>query len=269
MQLLIGAGLAGVALTIPTSRFLQLTPRLPLAARLQLRHARHRRRRFLHARTLQARPSLVCRNPQYLLSARDDHRAGIAHHPGRLHRKLPPACRPSTSRCRPKPAATVTAPLDPDSIVVTQQEGDLRLIASSKTVAIDLARRTPEEVNALLDTARTWNQAQGFYAGAASASSEEAGNDEPSWWQRSVVQKLETTLADLFGPERAEVESDAQVGNVGVVFFTLSGPVPPGEDVVVNFGRESGDTSIQLVEGDRFTYTEANWDRPFMAVIQL
>ena len=53
------------------------------------------------------------------------------------------------------------------------------------------------------------------------------------------------------------------------MFLTLSGPVPPGENIVVNFGRESGDTSIQLIEGERFTFTEANWNKPLMAVIQL
>jgi PAT family beta-lactamase induction signal transducer AmpG len=40
--------------------------------------------------------------------------------------------------------------------------------------------------------------------------------------------------------------------------------------VAVNLGLQDGDESLRLVEGtQRFTFTEANWDRPFAAVVQL
>jgi len=37
----------------------------------------------------------------------------------------------------------------------------------------------------------------------------------------------------------------------------------------MNFGRESGDNSISLVEGTRFVFSKENWEKPAMAVIQL
>ena len=49
MQLLLGAGLAGVALTIPAPHFFQLDARVFLAAGVQFGHARHRGGRLLHA----------------------------------------------------------------------------------------------------------------------------------------------------------------------------------------------------------------------------
>jgi len=38
---------------------------------------------------------------------------------------------------------------------------------------------------------------------------------------------------------------------------------------VLNFGRESGDNSISLIEGDRIVFTAENWDRAAMALVQL
>lgn len=268
MQLLIGAGLAGVALTIPASRFLQLTLAFfwllafssathDIAADgfYMLGLSKHDQAWFVGIRSTFYRLAMITGQGLLIILA-----GYIESSTG-----LPTV----DIQVQAQPSAAVAVPIHPDSIVVAQQEGPLRLIASSETVAIDLARRTPEEIKALLESARAWNQEQGFYAATASTSSDEAGPEGPSWWQRNVVEPLETTLTNLFGQERAEVQSDVQVGNAGVVFFTLSGPVPAGENVVVNFGRESGDTSIQLVEGDRFTFTEANWNRPLMAVIQL
>jgi PAT family beta-lactamase induction signal transducer AmpG len=46
-------------------------------------------------------------------------------------------------------------------------------------------------------------------------------------------------------------------------------PVPPGEEQVVQFGRTAGDSNFEVVEGDRFVVTEANWDQPFAAIVQV
>ena len=43
----------------------------------------------------------------------------------------------------------------------------------------------------------------------------------------------------------------------------------PDEKIVVNFGRQSGDKSISLIEGGRFEFTEQNWNEPVKTVIQL
>lgn len=67
MQLLIGAGLAGIAFTIPTEHFFQLTLAVFWLLAFSSGHTRHCCRRLLHAGTGLASASPVCRNPQYLL----------------------------------------------------------------------------------------------------------------------------------------------------------------------------------------------------------
>lgn len=143
------------------------------------------------------------------------------------------------------------------------ERGDLTLAASTAAVEVPLALRSTAEVAALIDRARAQNRAAGFYP-----PEREAGDGGgPSWWGRTVSGPLGEALTALFGEER---EASAVAGNVGVVAFRLSGPPPPGEEVAVNLGLDDGDEAIRLAEGgDRFTFTEANWDRPFAAVVQL
>ena len=144
------------------------------------------------------------------------------------------------------------------------ERGDLRLSASAPSLDIPLALRPSAEVDSLVAAARDANIAAGFYPVEETASGDDAG---PSWWARTVSGPLGRALEELFGAER-EAPSDV-AGNVGVVAFRLSGPPPPGESVAVNLGLDDGDQSLGLVEGgQRFTFTEANWDRPFLAVVQ-
>ena len=65
------------------------------------------------------------------------------------------------------------------------------------------------------------------------------------------------------------LRDDGMTGNVGIVYLYLSGEPAEGEEIVINFGREAGDNSISLVEGDRFVFNSSNWNTPAMAVIQL
>ncbi|WP_412062184.1 MFS transporter [Rubrivirga sp. IMCC45206] len=145
------------------------------------------------------------------------------------------------------------------------ERGDLTLSASADDLAIPLALRPTDETAALVAQAREANTAAGFYPvdeGPATS------DDGPSWFGRTISGPLGAALEAAFGTER-EAASDV-AGNVGVVAFRLSGPPPAGEEVAVNLGIEDGDQSLKLVEGgQRFTFTEANWDRPFLAVVQL
>jgi len=42
-----------------------------------------------------------------------------------------------------------------------------------------------------------------------------------------------------------------------------------GKDIVLNFGRETGDNSISLIEGDRLIFNSSNWSKTAVAIIQL
>ena len=183
---------------------------------------------------------------------------------------LPPLEIPIEAR----PGADEAGPVDPASIPATPQAGELRLVAHPATLIIPVAERTAEEAKAVIDRAKAWNREHGFIAVEKPV---EAKPAEASGWTRNVSAPLEEWLRGHFGRENKP--KPAAAGNTGVVAFTLSGKPPEGREIVVGFDRTksgleyvgfgAGDRGFRLAEGERFVFTAKNWDRPFLAVIQL
>lgn len=269
MQLVIGAGLAGVALTIPAPNFLKYTLAFMwLLAFSSATHdiaadgfymlglSQHDQAWFVGIRSTFYRAAMITgQGLLIILAGYIESSTGLAT---------------VSLDVQAHSRATVSATMHPDSLQPATDTAALRLVTVPSTIEINIAPRARAEVDSVLALARRWNSDHGFYPTVESASPSSASEtDEPSWWSRNVSQKLEGVLKSWFGPEQGAAAPIGEAGNVGVVYFQLTGPVPSGEQVVVNFGRDAGDVSIRLVEGERFTFTEENWDQPFMAVIQL
>ncbi|MDT7857053.1 hypothetical protein RQM47_10410 [Rubrivirga sp. S365] len=273
MQVLIGGGLAGVALTLPTDAWVQGS--LAFFWLLAFSSATHD----------------IAADGFYLL-ALDEHdqawyvgirstfyRAAIFAVSGAVP-FLAGALESSTGlgavdvEVR---AVEVAAPLAPGALPLGATErtaaagaarGDLALTASAPVLSLGIAPRDTAEVGAVLRRARSANAAAGFYAAEGGAAAGGAADDAgPSWWTRRVSDPLGRAIAGLFGDDAPPPSATA--GDLAVVALRLSGPPPPGEEVAVNLGLAGGDESLHLVEGgERFTFTAANWDRPFLAVVQ-
>jgi len=270
MQLIIGAGLAGVALTIPGPNFLKYSLAvLWLLAFSSATHdiaadgfymlglSEHDQAWFVGVRSTFYRIAMITGQGLLIMLA-----GYIETSTG-----LPPVA----VDVRVDPLVT-SAPLPhPDSLAFARPVGPMQVLPyPAAVVNIQAFPRSQAAVDSVLAFARGWNRAQGFYEAPGGATTAGGGGaEEPSWWSRVVVVPLESALTNWFGAEIPPAETDGRVGNIGVVYLTLSGAVPPGEEVVVNFGRSSGDNSIMLVEGERFIFTEANGNRPMVAVIQI
>jgi MFS transporter, PAT family, beta-lactamase induction signal transducer AmpG len=170
----------------------------------------------------------------------------------------------------------ISLPQHPSEVEIQGDEGELRLLTWPETVEISTGRVDSQVIDSIKLVAKNWNESQSFYqvsgVVAGSGSTTDSGENQDrnqSLWNKMVSSPLEGFLRRNFGPEVVPIADDGKVGNVGVIYFSLSGAPEPGEDVVVNFGRESGDNSISLVEGERFVFTSENWNRPVMTLIQL
>ena len=84
---------------------------------------------------------------------------------------------------------------------------------------------------------------------------------------REVARRLNSR--HWFGPKSLRSKTGDRAGDVAVVRMRVAQPVPPGEQQVVQFGQVAGDASFSAVEGERFVVTEANWNEPFAAVVQV
>jgi MFS transporter, PAT family, beta-lactamase induction signal transducer AmpG len=162
----------------------------------------------------------------------------------------------------------------PDSLTFDPvSNGDLRIITYPDILEISTERVQKEYADSLIAFSRRWNTSHNFYQAELldrqTGDARPATGMEASWWNRFVASPLESFLRRNFGPPEDEMLLEDTRGNLGVVYFRLSGPPPADEEVVVNFGRESGDTSISLIEGERFVITQNNWTQPVMTVIQI
>jgi len=63
-------------------------------------------------------------------------------------------------------------------------------------------------------------------------------------------------------------EAGKKVGNAALLYIALSSE-PEAEETVVTFGHGGGDKSIKLVSDTRFVFTKHDWMVPYVALIQL
>ena len=277
MQFILGAGLAGVALTIPASNFIRYTLAFFwLLAFSSATHdiaadgfymmalSRHQQAWFVGVRSTFFRLAMIVGQGVLVMVA------GYFE----TSTGLPPI----EVKLRAETGAPLMTELAPASVVINRPAGPLRILASVETVRIAPVPREKTEVASLVEQARSWNLEHGFYP------VEKVAGKKPSWWAENigvhwhslVSRPLENALRRSF-PKETKTPS-AQAGNLGAVYFHLSQPLAQGEKRVVSFGAEtkimsfsgkSGDKNIKLLEGERFTFTHENSDKPFIAVVQL
>jgi MFS transporter, PAT family, beta-lactamase induction signal transducer AmpG len=151
---------------------------------------------------------------------------------------------------------------DPSSMPPTESTRLQRVLLQQRDVSISLRDRSADEVRAIVDAVRVWNVDHGFYA----APEKEAAAEKADWaWKRS----LEDGIRRNFGPQRTEADMPELAGDVAIIYFRMANEVPAGQQQVVQFGWASGDQSFKVLEGERFVVTGANWSEPFAAVVQV
>jgi PAT family beta-lactamase induction signal transducer AmpG len=270
MQLLIGAGLAGVALTIPTSHFFQYT--LAFMWLLAFSSATHdiaadgfymlatterEQAFFVGIRSTFYRISMISGQGLLVILA-----GVIQSHTGLATVDL------RIEAIKGAQGLQKTNYLDYVALTkpATPMEGPLRLVPSSTQIEIAPEPADRDAVNAFLTRAREWNSTNGFTAvKQVSRGEEKKAKGSSSWWNRNISGPLAEFLRRHFGPEKKS-RGDA-VGNVGISYMQLS--KPPGQEIVVTVGLASGDKSISLAEGSRLIFDDQNWNKPAAVVFQL
>lgn len=267
-QLIVGAGLAGVALTIPVSGFFQYTLAFfwllafssathDIAADgfYMLGLSKHDQAFFVGIRSTFYRMAMITGQGLLIILA-----GYVESHTG-----LPPVEMQITAR----PGAAQQAFWPADSLTWQIDESiDNHLVFYPPSLGIVTAPRAQSEVDSLLALVKENNAAAGFGETEEQRARKQI-QQVPSWWQSNVVRPLENALRARFGRTSAAGPASQNAGNLGFLYFRLAKKPPANEEIVVNFGRVSGDNSINLVEGARFVFTENNWNKPFIAAIQL
>ncbi len=166
-----------------------------------------------------------------------------------------------------QPDETVES-VDPMDLGKDEKPGEMRMIIAPEELNIPLKKVTPEYADSVISAAKEWNISQGQpdpdqpkIAGVQQTQTATMDQDKggPNF--------LEKWLKKNFGVKKPEVTN--YTGNLGEVYFRLSKKPEKDETVVVTFGQDRGDKSIQLVHGLRFEFDRENWNKPVKAIIQL
>ena len=141
---------------------------------------------------------------------------------------------------------------------------ELSVVVSAAQLEISPEPRPKTEIVGLIAAAKQSNLTNQFTRLRQQTSSAKK-DDGPGWWTRSISKPLENFLRRHFGPEE-KAKSDV-AGNIGIVAIQLS--QPPGKEIIVTPAFKSGDKSISLAEGTRLVFDDSNWNKTALAVVQL
>ena len=267
IQLLVGASLGGIALTIPLPGFFQYTLAfLWLLAFSSATHDiaadgfymlglnQHDQAWFVGVRSTFYRFAMLTgQGLLIILAGYIESNSGLAD---------------VDIRVMANPQSAVTRFVHPDSIRFSKDQGTLRLLSFPEKLEIPTSPRSKAEVDSIIHFCQQWNAANGFTAPQPAEKTEEEIRAESSWWQNNISRPLANLIRKYFGVEKPVVQKD-NAGNFGIVYFHLSKKPPQDEEIVMHFGLHKGDKSIALAEGERFVFTAANWQKTAMAVIKI
>ncbi len=269
MQLLLGIGFIGIALAIPLPNYLiwtlgilwvlafsSATHDIAADGFYMLGLSDHQQAWYVGIRSTFYRLAMITGQGILVIVA-----GYIESHSGLPAVKVPILAQPQQA---------LVEMVHPDSLRIAPSGDELRVMVQPAELRLSTSPRAKSEVDSLLRFAHQWNLGHGFYPQEEAVQHEKEAQGGPSWWQRHVAENLEDFLRRHFGEERqVALLGEAQAGNVGLIYFHLSRPPAEEKEVVLNFGRDSGDKSINLMEGSRLVFTGKNWNKPAVALIQL
>jgi PAT family beta-lactamase induction signal transducer AmpG len=263
MQLLIGAGLGGVALTSPMPAFFNYTLAFfwllafssathDIAADgfYMLGLSQHDQVWFVGIRSTFYRIAMItAQGLLIILAGHYESTSGL------------PAVEIQVSA---SPTVAAVAPTHPDSLVIVPQAGDLRIIVPQSANTMSVVTLEKKQTDSLVGFAKKWNQNHGFTAAEKVA----AAKKDIGWWEEYISAPAGNFLRRNFAPADSKPKQLTSSGNTGYVYCYLSSRPPEGKEIIVTFARERGD-EISLVEGSRFAFNASNWNKPAIAVVQI
>lgn len=263
MQLFVGAGLAGIALTIPAPSFFQYTLAFfwlmafssathDIAADgfYMLGLDEHKQAFFVGIRSTFYRLAMITgQGLLIILAGALESRTGLE--PLRFE---------------------VTSSVDQgitkyyqNTQINSKQSGEQKFILSNQDLQLSTKKLPVDKAEELKDWAKSQNEKNGFIEEQI-----QAEETAPSWWSLTISEPLKTWLKGIWGKQESAVQTDSQfVGNIAAVGIRLSSPPENGENKVLILGRKSGDKNFNLLHGERLVFTDINWNKNAWVLIQI
>jgi len=272
MQLLIGAGLGGIALTIPVPGFFKYTLLFfwllafssathDIAADgfYMLGLSSHDQAWFVGVRSTFYRLAMITGQGLLIILA-----GFIESSSGLESEKI---------SVKSDPTYSVNAFLPADSLQISSDnESDLRIVLYPEILTIPAHPQSISKTDSVITYVINWNETNGHVVAENNDETLIVDKQQESWFKINIISPFEHFIRDNFGEERISQEIQ-KTGNLGIVYLYLSKEPTEDEEIIVTFGRNSGDKSISLHQhastGSRLIFNKTNWNVPALAVIQL
>lgn len=263
MQLFIGAGLAGIAFTIPAPGFFQYTLAFfwlmafssathDIAADgfYMLGLDEHKQAFFVGIRSTFYRLAMITGQGLLIILA------------GALE------SRTGLEPLRFEISSSITQSVndwDQNTLTFTQESGSQRFLMDHEQIQISTQNLASEKVIELKSWVLSQNSQHHFIAVEQSGVS-----STPSWWTQAVSGPLKNQLKKIWGKAESNAQASNQlVGNIALIGIRLSSPPEAGQNIVLNLDRKSGDKNFKLIHGERLTFNDQNWNRNAWVLVQI
>ncbi len=147
---------------------------------------------------------------------------------------------------------------------------DFRILSSVSELKLSYKNVPSSYADSLIAFAKNWNEENNFIDKPVATT--DAGTNleaEPSWFRKHFIIPLEIFLKTNFGENKFTDEQSDSTGNIALVWVGISDyDNTPGE-IIVHVDQTSGDKSIALISGGRFSFNNNNFDKPLALLIQL
>ena len=159
--------------------------------------------------------------------------------------------------------------MQPNLLQKSASDGKTTFVANPANLVLKTENIPAEELAHIKEFAKIENEKNGFIA-VESKTTNNKGEKKATWWSANVSQPLGEMLKKNFGEKKPATEvNNGIVGNAGIIAVTLQKKPEPGKEVVLNTRFAKGDKSISLVSGERLVFNESNWNKPAFIVVQL
>jgi len=266
MQLLIGAGLGGVALAIPLPGYFKVTMIfLWLLAFSSATHDisadgfymlglnEHQQAYFVGIRSTFYRIAMITgQGLLIILAGYFETTTGLP--PIEIQVKA----NPSFSR-------TISIPrIFPDS---NSQTGNANFSAYPAVADLATQNITVRQMDSVRRIVIAHNLELGFVGNGHSMTAGEK-EDGPSYWSEYVSSPLKSFLQTHFPKTEEITTGELMTGNVAIVAIKLNGKPEAGKEMILNFKMKEGNNDLKLLEGERLAFNLQNWEQPAYLLFQ-
>ena len=155
----------------------------------------------------------------------------------------------------------------PEVVQSSPQSGNSYFATFPKTVIISTQNIQQQQLDSIRQLVKGHNLSFGFVSnGKQLAAAQKANKD--SWWTSYISSPLKQFLQKHFQNKEIIQADNTTVGNVAVVAVKLNGQPEADKEMILNMKWQTGDKSLQLIEGERLAFTLQNWEQPAYILVQ-